>query len=252
MFFRSLTAAFLIAGSLAVLPSASQAQEDQPLSAKQQDAVKKMIHDYIMENPSIIADAIEALRQKEELAADVSAKKAIVERKADIFEDPESPVLGNAKGDVTVVEFFDYRCPYCKAMTDLVLETVKTDGKVRLVMKELPILGPDSVTAARAALAARNQKKYEEFHRALMKLKGPINDVSVMKTAAEVGLNVEKLKKDMEDDRIDTVLKNNIQLAHALNISGTPGFVIGDQVTPGAMNQQALKQMIDQARKPKS
>ncbi len=252
MLFRTLTAALLLAGSLVVLPSASRAQEDQPLTAKQQDAVKKMIHDYIMENPSVIADAIEALRQKEELAAEISARKAITDRKNEILNDPESPVLGNAKGDVTVVEFFDYRCPYCKTMMDMVMDTVKSDGKVRLVMKELPILGPDSVTASRAALAARNQKKYEEFHRALMKLKGPINDATVMKTAAEVGLNVERLKKDMDDEGIDTILKNNIQLAHALNISGTPGFIIGDQIAPGAMNQQALKQMIDQARKPKT
>jgi protein-disulfide isomerase len=252
MLFRTLTAALMIAGSLAVLPFAAQAQEDQPLSAKQQDAVKKLVHDYIMENPSVIADAIEALRQKEELAAEISARKAITDRKSEILDDPESPVLGNPKGDVTVVEFFDYRCPYCKNMSDMVMDTVKSDGKVRLVMKELPILGPDSVTASRAALASRNQKKYEEFHRALMKLKGPVNEATVMKTAAEAGLNVEKLKKDMDDDRIDTVLKNNIQLAHALNISGTPGFIIGDQIAPGAMSQQALKQMIDQARKPKS
>jgi protein-disulfide isomerase len=252
MLFRSLTAALLIAGSLAVPLSAAHAQEDQPLTQKQQDAVKKLVHDYIMENPTVITDAIEALRQKEELAAEASSKRAIVERHADIFEDPESPVIGNPKGDVTVVEFFDYRCSYCKAMSDLVFDTVKSDGKVRLVMKEFPILGPDSVTAARAALAARNQKKYEEFHRALMKMKGPMNEATIMKTAAEAGLNVERLKKDMEDDKIDTVLKNNIQLAHVLDISGTPGFIIGDQVTPGAMNQQALKQMIDQARKPKS
>ncbi|MTJ83527.1 MAG: DsbA family protein [Telmatospirillum sp.] len=252
MSLRTLTSALLIAGSLAMMPSVSQGQEDQPLTPKQQDAVKKMIHDYILENPSIITEAIEALRQKEELAAETDAKKALVDRKADIFEDPESPVLGNVKGDVTVVEFFDYRCPYCKAMTDQVLDTVKSDGKVRLVMKELPILGPDSVTAARAALAARNQKKYEEFHRALMKLKTPVNEAALMKTAAEVGLNVEKLKKDMEDDKIDTVLKNNIQLAHTLNVTGTPAFIIGDQIVPGAMNQQAFKQMIDQARKPKS
>lgn len=252
MFFRTLTATLLIVGSLFALPSSSRAQEDQPLTPKQQDAVKKMIHDYIMENPSVIADAIEALRQKEELAAEISARKAIMDRKSEILDDPESPVLGNPKGDVTLVEFFDYRCPYCKNMLDMVMDTVKADGKVRLVMKELPILGPDSVTASRAALASRNQKKYDEFHRALMRLKGPVNEATVMKTAAEVGLNVEKLKKDMDDDRIDTVLKNNIQLAHALNITGTPGFIIGDQITPGAMSQQALKQMIDQARKPKS
>jgi protein-disulfide isomerase len=251
MFFRTL-AALLFAGCLAVLPYAAQAQEDQPLSAKQQEAVKKLVHDYLMENPSVISDAIEALRQKEELAAEMGAKKTLADRKDEIFNDPNSPVLGNPKGDVTIVEFFDYRCPYCKGMTDMLFDAVKADGKVRLVMKELPVLGPESVTAARAALAARNQKKYEEFHKALMRMKGQLTDQTLMKTAAEVGLNVERLKKDMEEDQIDTDLTNNVHLAHALNIQGTPGFIVGDQLVPGAMSPQSLKQLIDQARKPKS
>ncbi len=245
-------AALLFASSLAVLSPAAHAQEDPTLTPKQQEAIKKLVHDYLMENPSVISEAIDALRQKEELAAEMGAKKALTDRKDELLNDPEAPVLGNPKGDVTIVEFFDYRCPYCKSMSDMLFDTVKADGKVRLVMKELPVLGPDSVTASRAALAAKNQKKYEEFHKALMRLKGPVNDQTLMKTAAEVGLNVEKLKKDMDDDRIDTALKNNVHLAHALNVEGTPGFIIGDQIVPGAMTQQSLKQLIDQARKPKS
>jgi protein-disulfide isomerase len=248
---RSMIAALLFVSAI-VLPFTARAQEDQALTAKQQESVKKIVHDYIMENPSIIAEAIEALRQKEQLAAENDAKKALVERKNDIYNDGDSPVLGNPKGDVTLVEFFDYRCPYCRSMAEAVFDQVKSDGQVRLVLKELPVLGPDSVTAARAALAARNQKKYEEFHRALMKLKGPANEQTIMKTAADIGLNVEKLKKDMEDESIDAAIRNNIQLAHALNLTGTPGFIIGDQIIPGAMNQQALRQLIEQARKPKS
>lgn len=250
-------AALLVAGSLAVLPmvaapAAAQAQEDQPLTPKQQDAVKKLVHDYIMENPSIIAEAIEALREKEQLAAENDAKKAISDRSRDIFDNPASPELGNPKGDVTVVEFFDYRCPYCKAVSDAVFETVKTDGNVKLVMKDLPVLGPDSVFAARAALAARNQKKYEAFHKAMMHLKGPLNEQTVMKTAAEVGLSAEKLKADMADPQIDKAINDNLQLAHALGINGTPAFIVGDQLVPGAMPPAALKQLIDQARKPKN
>ncbi len=251
MLFRNV-AALLFAGCLAAFPLAAQAQEEQPLNPKQQEAVKKLIHDYLMENPSIIADAIEVLRQKEELAAEMDAKKTLADRKDEIYNDPESPVLGNPKGDVTVVEFFDYRCPYCKASVDMLLDTVKSDGKVRLVMKELPILGPESVMASRAAMAARNQKKYAEFHNALMHLKGPLNEQSVMKTAAEIGLNVEKLKKDMQDDSIDAALKNNMRLAHALNLAGTPAFIVGDQLRPGALDQSALRQLIELARKPKS
>jgi protein-disulfide isomerase len=136
-------------------------------------------------------------------------------------------------------------------MVDMVFDAVKADGKVRLVMKELPILGTDSVTAAHAALASRNQKKYDEFHRALMHVKGPLNEQAIFKTASETGLNADRLKKDMEEDIVDSAVKRNIQLAHALNLTGTPGFIIGDQLISGAMSPQALKQQIDQARKPK-
>jgi len=243
--------ALLMAAALIAAPAA-RAQDDQPLTPKQQEAVKKLVHDYLMENPGIIADAIEALRQKEDLAAEAAAKKTLVERKDEVFNDPDSPALGNTKGDVTLVEFFDYRCPYCKAMDDQIAEVVKADGKTKLVMKEFAVLGPDSVTAARAALAAREQKKYEEFHRALMHLKEPLNEKTLFKVAGEVGLNVDKLKKDMEDPKFDTMLKNNLKLAHDLNIDGTPSFVIGDQIVTGAIPAQNLKQMIDQARKTKS
>ncbi len=253
MSFRTLAAAALLAGSMTALPLAAHAQEDQPLTQKQQDAVKKMIHDYIMENPSVIVEAFEAMREKEQLAIETSAKKALTDRKAEVYNlknDPASPVLGNPDGDVTIVEFFDYRCPYCKAVSDAVFDAVKADGKVRLVMKELPVLGPDSVLASRAALAARSQKKYAEFHRALMHSKGQLNEQVIYKIAADAGLNVEKLKKDMEDDQIDKVIKDNLDLARSLNVTGTPGFIVGDQVVPGAVSPQALKQLIDQARKP--
>jgi protein-disulfide isomerase len=243
-----LCAAFL-AGS--VVRAADQ-QDDQTFNPKQQDAIKKLVHDYLLENPAIIAEAIEALRQKEDLAADLAARKALTDRKDELFNDPDSPVLGNPKGDVTLVEFFDYRCPYCKAMFEQLAETVKSDGKVKLVLKEFPVLGPDSVTASRAALAAREQKKYEEFHRAMMRLKEPLNEKVIMKVAAEVGLNTDRLKKDMDDQKIDLILKNNLKLAHELDINGTPAFIIGDQIIQTAMSQQSLKQLIDQARKGKS
>ena len=247
-FFRLLPAVLMTAALMGA-PTA-RAQDD--LSPKQQEAVKKLVHDYIMENPGIIADAIEALRAKEDLAAEAAAKKTLTDRKDEVFSDADAPVLGNPKGDVTVVEFFDYRCPYCKAMADQVAELVKADGKTKLVMKEFPVLGPESVTAARAALAAREQKKYDEFHHALMRLKEPLTDKVLMKTAAEVGLNVDKLKKDMDDQKIDTILKNNLKLAHDLNIDATPTFIVGDQIIPGAVPAQSLKQLIDQTRKGKS
>ncbi len=237
---------------LVTRPAKVVAQDDQTFTPKQQDAIKKMVHDYVIENPGIIAEAIEALRQKEDLAAEVAAKKTLAERRDEIFNDPDTPVLGNPKGDVTLVEFFDYRCPYCKAMAEQLYDAVKSDGKLRLALKEFPVLGPESVTAARAALAARDQKKYEEFHKGMMRLKEPVTDKTIFKVAAEAGLNVDKLKKDMDDPKIDAILKNNLKLAHDLDITGTPAFVIGDQLVPGSMSPQSLKQLIDQTRKAKN
>ena len=247
--FPRLLTALSIAAALTASPMA-RAQDD--LTPKQQEAVKKLVHDYIMENPGIIADAIEALRQKEDLAAEAAAKKALTDRKDEVFNDPDAPVLGNPKGDVTLVEFFDYRCPYCKAMADQIADVVKADGKTKLVMKEFAVLGPELVTAAKAALASREQKKYEEFHRALMHLKEPLTEKTLMKTAADVGINTDKLKKDMDDPKVDTILKNNLKLAHDLNLDATPTFIIGDQIITGAVPSQNLKQLIDQTRKAKS
>ncbi|MDR3326050.1 MAG: DsbA family protein [Rhodospirillaceae bacterium] len=232
-------------------PLFASPEDQQQLTVKQQEAVKKIVHDYIMNNPSIITGAIEALRQKEKLAVEIRASKALFERKSEIFDDPKSPVLGNTNGDLTIVEFFDYRCSYCKDMLDVIMNTVKTDGKIRLVMKELPILGPNSIMISRAALAAHNQNKYEEFHITFMRLKGSITDKTMLRIANSIGINDKKLKKDMNNDRIDTLLKNNLQLANALNIDGTPIFIIGNKIIPGTISLQALKQIIDQARKSK-
>ncbi len=242
-----LFAAFLVVGA-----GVAHADDPPPLNDKQQDAVKKIVHDYLMDHPEVMMEALQAYREKERLASEDAAKKALVQRADALQHDPNSVVLGNPDGDVTVVEFFDYHCPYCKAMADSTIDAVKADGKVRLVMKELPILGPDSVFASRAAIASRKQHLYTEFHQALMHLKGPLNEGSVMQTAAAVGINVDKLKKDMNDPEVETIISANLDLAHAINIDGTPGWVIGDKSTSGAMSPQSFKQLIDQARKPKT
>ncbi len=242
------TAVVALMITAAPLPASAQ---DDPLTPPQTEQVKKILRDYIMANPEIIAEAIEALREKQRLAAEAEASKALVERSAEIFHDKDAPVAGNVEGDVTIVEFFDYRCPYCKTVTEAVFETVKADPKVKVVFKEFPILGPESVFAAKAALASREQGKYEVFHRALMKMRGAVNEMTIMKTAAEAGLDVEKLKKDMDAPTVDAMIKRNIDLARALGIGGTPAFVIGDRVIPGAVDQATLKNLVDQARKPK-
>ena len=245
-----LLSVFVLAASLVAGPAL--AQEEQPLNAKQAEAVKKLIRDYLMENPQVIGEALEAMREKERLVAEQEAQKALKDLKEEILNDPDSPVAGNPKGDVVVVEFFDYRCTYCKSVSETVFDTIAKDGKVKLVLKEFPILGPESVVAARAALAARGQKKYLEMHRALMKVRGPLNEPIIMKTAGEVGLNIDQLRKDMQSTEVENALRKNLTLARALNLAGTPTFIVGERIVPTAIDQTTLKQLIEQARKPKS
>jgi len=241
--------AFAVAAPAAI--PAAYAQDDQALTTKQTEAVQKIVKDYLMEHPEVVGEALEALREKERVEAEQEAQKTLKDRKDEVFGDADAQVYGNPKGDVVIVEFFDYHCTYCKGMDEFLLDTVKADGKVKLLLREFPILGPDSLSAARAALAAQKQGKYLEFHRALMKNRGPLADQNLFKIAQDVGLNVEQLKKDIQAPEIDQSLRRTQALASDLDVSATPTFIIGDHVIRSAFDQSALKQMIDQARKTK-
>lgn len=241
---RNLMASLLFA-AFAVSPAL--AAEDK-LSPKQIIEIKKIIRETLMENPEVIADAIQALEEKQRLEAEKESKKAMQERKKDVFDDPNTPVGGNPKGDVTLVEFFDYRCGYCKSVHESVLRVVKEDGKVKLVYKELPVLGAESVYAAKAALAAVKQKKYVEFQDVMMRHRGSFNEESVMAMAKEVGLDADRLKKDMNAPDITKQLQANMELAETLGIRGTPGFVMGDRIVPGAVPEASLRQWLADAR----
>ena len=167
----------------------------------------------------------------------------------EIFNDPAAPVAGNPSGDAVLVEFFDYNCPYCRKAAPVLDELTRSDPKMKVVFKEFPILGPGSVFAARAALASQKQGKYVAFHDTLYTFHGPINETSTLDVAAKVGLDVERLTKDMADPAIDAAIKKNIALAEALLISGTPTFVSRKQITPGLVDLEVLKQMMANERK---
>src|SRR6516164_9712401 len=178
-----------------------------------------------------------------------AAEHALVARRSEIFDDPGTPVGGNPKGDVTLVEFFDYRCPYCKQVRPRLKELLAGDHQLRIAYKEFPILGSVSVAAARAALAAHRQSKYEAFHDAMMAASGQITEDTVYQVAGAVGLDVDHLKRDMSSPEINGALKANHALAEALDITGTPGFVIGNQIVPGAMELSNLKELVAGARR---
>ncbi|MDO8608366.1 MAG: DsbA family protein [Phaeospirillum sp.] len=250
MIAKTLAAAVLASGiALTAIPAA--AQENMPLSPKQVDAVKKVVRDYLMEHPEVLGEALESLREKMRVQAEADAHRMLEARKDEILKNVDDPVGGNLKGDVTVVEFFDYNCGFCKQAYDALWEAVKADGKTRIVMKELPILGPESVIASRVALVAKaqSQAKYDEVHRAFMKFRGRLDEKTIFRLAGEAGLNVEQLKKDITGPDIDRQLKKTSELARSLEIGGTPTFIIGDRIISSALDQGTLKQLIDVARK---
>jgi protein-disulfide isomerase len=177
------------------------------------------------------SDNSAALMVKAELEKASSAAAAGKVR--DLFQDPGTPVLGNPDGDVTIIEFFDYQCPYCKAAETRIMDLLESDGNIRLVIKDFPILGPDSRAAARAALASRKQGKYEDFHKALMGHRGQLKTETMFKIAKSVGLDMDRLRKDMDDPEIADQIMENFNLARSLKVSVTPGFFVETNVLSG-------------------
>jgi len=217
-------------------------------SAVDIDVVQKIVRDYLRDHPEVIIDAIKQYQAKQDLAEQAKAQQNITALKDDIFKDPTSPVAGNPDGDVTVVEFFDYRCPYCKVVAPDIQKVMESDSKLRVVYKEFPILGPASTTASKAALAAVAQGKYLPFHAKMISYKGQLDDASIFAMAQDVGLDVAKLKVDMEKPEIRNIIDKNAQLADKLKIQGTPGFIIGDQLIPGVASIEDLTAAIKKAR----
>ena len=217
-------------------------------SEMSQDQLDQRIHDYILAHPEVLVQALQSLDERQRQAEAAQAKETLKARANDIFQDRQSPVGGNAQGNVTLVEFFDYNCPYCRMMAPIMDQAMADDPQLRIVYKEFPILGPDSVFAAKAALAAEKQGKYAVFHKALYSAKTRVTEAIVLKVAAETGLDVERMRGDMQQPEIQAAIDRNAELAQALRITGTPGFVAGDQIFPGATDLATLKKLIEQAR----
>ena len=209
--------------------------------------VEQIVRDYLMREPEIIMQAIEELQRRRDMAAGEQQRDQIVANRQSLVADPRDPALGNPDGDVTLVEFFDYRCGYCRGMMDTLDELVDSDPDLRMVMKEFPILGPESLLAAKAALAADRQGAYAAVHFALMAA-DRIDDATIRRIAADNGLDVDQLLADMESEPVLTHIQDNIRLAQSLGISGTPSFVVGDTLLPGAVPLAALNEHIGAER----
>ena len=235
---------FLLMVILALTPVAATAQE------LTDERIKELALQAILENPQIIMEAV-AILDEERLAAEAEAAADVLAEQRDLLErDPNAPFIGATEPTATVVEFFDYNCPYCKRAAGDVKTLLETDDEVRVVYREWPILGEGSVFAARAALAAREQDKYEEMHWALMEMRGRAEEASVLEAARGVGLDIDQLLVDMQSPEIDDHIRVSRGLASALGFSGTPSFVIGDALVPGAIPLAELENLVGDARQP--
>ena len=212
------------------------------------EAIRQIVRDYLLEQPELLIEVQQALQAKREAEAAALAEQAIQSHRDEIFWDPEAPVAGNPEGAIVLVEFFDYRCGYCRRVKPTLEALLAENDDLRLAFKEFPILGPESTLAARAALASRAQGLYEPFHWALMGADGPFDLDHILGVARSVGLDAERLVRDMEDPAIDALIDRNAVLANVLAIRGTPAFVIGDRMIRGALPIAAFRTAIADAR----
>jgi len=238
------------AGAWLSLDPAFQLRRSTPdlSAALPKDEFERRVRDYILDNPDVVMEAARRFEQRQRAAEEGEATAVLKTRSEEILRDRDSPVGGNPNGDVSLVEFFDYNCPYCRQVTPIMAEAETADPKLRVVYKEFPILGPNSTFSAKAALAVHRQGKYVAFHKEMMLDRGVANEAKVLRIAAKIGVDAERMKSDMNDPAIAAMVERNLALAQALRINGTPGFVIGDQIARGAVDLKTLQSLIQEAR----
>jgi protein-disulfide isomerase len=236
---------------LLALASAGTAQ-DSPSTAQQDERMGELLRKYLLKHPEIIDEAMQARRERQAAEAAAKTAQALKEHRDELLADPMSPVVGDPDGKVTVVEFFDYNCPYCRAAGPMVTELLQGNPDVRFVYKEFPTLAASSRFAAQAALAARRQSPelYTVFHDGLMKATGRLAEDAVVQIAREAGVDVDRMRADMEDPAINKSIDGNIELARAIGVTGTPTFIIGDAMLVGAKPLQQIDSAIADARPP--
>jgi protein-disulfide isomerase len=236
--------------TLGLLAAVSPAQaQTATFTPEQRAQIVQIVRDALKNDPSILREAVTALQADDAAREAADTKARIAADSKELLAQPGDPVAGNPAGDVTIVEFYDPRCPYCRRMMPTIDSLLKQDHGVRLVYKDIPVLGPASTTEARAILAAQNQGGYLKMQAALMSDPNEPSESMIRQTAKSVGLDPAKLAADMGTPAISAKLKQNLALAHDLKVDGTPVFIIGDQLIPGAIDEANLKTLIAATRK---
>ncbi|MDH4304230.1 MAG: DsbA family protein [Nitrospira sp.] len=223
------------------------AKDTKDASTSSPDVADAAIERYIRAHPEVIEQSLQAMEAKREAEQKERQKVALKTKQEELLHDPMSPVSGNPKGEITLVEFYDYRCGFCKKAASAVTELQKVDPRVRVVYKDFPILGEPSELAAKAALASQAQGKHQAFHEALLASHSDMTKEAILKIATKVDLDAKRLEADMANPKWQAVIAKNRALARELGISGTPGFIVGNELVPGWLDLNGLKELIARA-----
>jgi protein-disulfide isomerase len=246
------TAMLVAAAMLLALPAAALA-EAQKFSSEQRSEIEGIVKEYLLAHPEVLQDVMAELEKRQQAAEDEKHRSAVEENRKALFSSPHQVVLGNPQGNFTMVEFFDYNCGFCRRALADMLDLLKTDPNLKFVLKEFPVLGEGSVDAARVAVAVRMQdttgKKYIEFHQKLLGGRGQADKARALAVAKDVGFDMARLEKDMTSDEVKKTIDENMKLADALGVSGTPSYVVGNDVVVGAVGLDALRDKINAGRK---
>lgn len=245
--------AIMIATTLLLAAPMTIPAHAQTFSADQRQEIESIIKSYLLEHPEVMQDVMAELDKRQQAAEAEKHRTAVIENKATLFSSPHQVVLGNPQGNVTMVEFFDYNCGFCKRALPDMLTLLKTNPDLKFVLKEFPVLGEGSVEAAHVAVAARMQdatgKKYLEFHQKLLGGRGPADKARALAVAKEVGFDMARIEKDMTSDEVKKTIDEDMKLADALGVNGTPSYVVGDEVVIGAVGLEALREKIGAEQK---
>jgi protein-disulfide isomerase len=239
-------AALVLGGGMAL---AQGAETRAGFSPEQRQEIVSILREALTTDPSILRDAVAAMQEAQRTAQQNARRDALAASRDALFNDARDPVKGNPRGDVTIVEFFDARCTYCKALHPNMQALLQRDRNIRVVMKDLPILGPNSVLASRALLAAQKQGKYEPLYDALLRLRTEPTEQVIQAEAQRAGIDWPRLRRDMDDPAIQARIQANIALAERLQLEGTPALVIGDTLVPGAVELPELERLVAEARR---
>jgi protein-disulfide isomerase len=240
-------------GAVSALTLAATPLCAQTFSEPQRAEIERIVKEFLIAHPEVLQEAIGELEKRQTAAEAERHRAGIKEHSEMLFNSPRQVTLGNLQGDVTLVEFFDYNCGYCKRALNDMLDLLKSDHKLKIVLKEFPVLGQASVEAAQVAVAVRMQdkggKKYLDFHQKLLGGRGQADKMRALAVAKEVGLDMARLEKDLGGDEPKATIEESLRIAEALGLNGTPSYVIGGDVVVGAVGLAALKDKVETARR---